>query len=204
MHTRRSFVRIAAVGLLCLSPVARLAADGLYDDDNKITSGDIKDISYWRLKWTMDRLEEAIKSRQPQGRIAVEVGSSLRSADDLIKMYPMHGGLKKWRERLAEVDKKIDPNANRQEAFREGCLWAEGNYELAYASLGAAKTAAAQKNWEDARGWVRQGLQNLGFLEDRLKKGERVANWSPEFIAWIKEARPEGEKLREQVAAHFK
>jgi hypothetical protein len=203
MHTRRSLIRIAAAGLFCLGPVARVSAD-LFDDDAKITSGDIKDISYWRLKWTMDRLEEAIKSRQPQGRIGVEVGSAMRSADDLIKMYPNHTGLKKWKERLAEVDGKIDPNANRQESFRQGCLWAEGNYELAWASFGAAKVAMKEKNWEDARGWLRQGLQNLSFLQDRLNKQDRVANWPPEFITWIKETKPEAEKLRDEVAGHLK
>jgi hypothetical protein len=205
MKVQRLFMSAVVCGLLALSLGNRLAFAGLYDDDKtKITQGDIKDIDYWNTKWNMERLEEAIKSRQPEGAIAVEVGSLVRNLDDLVKNYPNHEGIKKWRARAGEVQDKLDPNANRSESFREGCLWAEGNYRLAYATYGAGKMAAADKNWEDANGWLKMASENLGFLEDRLKKQDRVANWPPEFADWIKATRPELNTRRAEVAKHLK
>jgi hypothetical protein len=198
MFSRRAFV---LAGLAAV-PALRAAAD-LYDDD-KVSSGDIRNMDYWRTKWAMDRMEEAIKSRQPEGAVSLAVGGLMRSLEDLMKHYPMHTGIKKWYEHTQEIEKKISPNANRQESFREGCLWAEGNYEMAYASLNCARMSSEQKIWEDARDWGRMADKNLGFLEDRQKKGERTANWSPEFLTWLKDTRTQVDKLRADVKTHVR
>jgi hypothetical protein len=205
MTRRRLLAGVVLLGLLSLGWRNRPAFAGLYDNDKaKVTQGDVKDIDYWNTKWNMERLEEAIQSHQPEGAIAVEVGSLVRNLDDLLKTYPNHEGIKTWRARAGAVQDKLDPNANRSESFREGCLWAEGNYRLAYATFGAGKMAVADKDWESAHDWLKMASENLGFLEDRLKKQDRVANWPPEFVAWIKAIRPELNTLRAEVAKHLK
>ncbi len=203
MSARKLFVGIAVFGLLGLSSGPVKA--GLYDDDKtKITGGDILDIDYWNDKWNYERMDEAIKSHQPEGAIAVEVGSLVRNLDELSQKYPNDTELKKWHDHAAEVEAKIDPNANRSESFRDGCLWREGNYRLAYASYGAGKMAMDAKRWEDAKSWLRMADENLGFLQTRVDKKDRVANWPPEFIEWIKTTRADVQKQRAEVAKHLK
>jgi hypothetical protein len=44
-------------------------AGGLYDDDKNVTGGVLKDRDYWRAKWANERMDEAIKERQPEGAL---------------------------------------------------------------------------------------------------------------------------------------
>lgn len=203
MSVRGMLMGVAVLGLLGLAGPP--ASAGLYDDDTaKITGGDILDIDYWNAKWNYERMDEAIKSRQPEGAIAVEVGSLVRDLDELSKKYSNDTELKKWHDHAAEVEAKIDPNANRSASFNEGCLWKEGNYRLAYISYGAGKMAEDAKHWADAHDWLRMAIQNLGFLQDRLAKNDRVVNWPPEFVTWIKTTRADAEKQKAEVVKHMK
>ena len=70
--------------------------------------------------------------------------------------------------------------------------------------MNAAKMSIAVKAWEDARDWLKQAHKQLGYLEERVKNQERVANWPPEFVKWIASTRPEVDKLRAEVAAKLK
>ena len=83
MNSRRSFLWVAIAGPV----LARALPAGaqLFEDDKKITAGDIRNITYWRIKWEMERMEEAIKERQPEGAIAVRVGGLTRSLESLMK-----------------------------------------------------------------------------------------------------------------------
>ena len=43
---------------------------GLYDDDKaNITSGDVCDVMYWQTKYAHQKLDAALKSRQPEAAI---------------------------------------------------------------------------------------------------------------------------------------
>src|SRR5258707_15666697 len=96
----------AAMGTLVVSDFARAGGGGkgLYADDTKDkTTGDLDDQDYWWTKWDAKMLEEAVKTRQPEGRISVNLGSAIRRVNDLAKKYPKHEEIKKWKARFEEV-----------------------------------------------------------------------------------------------------
>src|SRR5205814_1045434 len=105
------------------------AAPGLYGDEGKdVTKGDLNNQDYWWAKYDATMLELAIKQHQPEGRIGLNLASSIRRLDELAKKYPKHEEIKKWKDRAAEVEKKINPDASRSEPFKPGCPWEESNY----------------------------------------------------------------------------
>ena len=100
---------LVAICLVAFAPHSLYA--GLYDDDTKdVTSGDLADQDYWWAKFDSQMLELALKQKQPEGRIGLNLASSINRLNDLIKKYPKHEDLKKWKVRDEEIQKKIDPN----------------------------------------------------------------------------------------------
>src|SRR5258706_13282713 len=80
---------------------------GLYADEGKDkTTGDLKDQDYWWAKWDAKMLEHAIKTRQPEGPISINVAVALRRLEPLVKKYPKHEDLKKCQGRFEENQKK--------------------------------------------------------------------------------------------------
>jgi len=172
---------------------------GLYDDDKNVTSGELKDRDYYRAKWAFEQIDQAIKERQPEGAIGMQLISEVRLLDDLIKTYPKHELLQKWREKEVSIQKKIGEDFNRSEGFKPGCLWNEYAYREAYVGFHCGKTAAADRDWPMAHDCFRESAKQLGFLQRRLDNNERVDNWPPEFVQWIKETKVEAEKLRDET-----
>jgi hypothetical protein len=124
---------IAAAALLIV-PTGR--AQGLYGDEGKnATSGDLNNQDYWWAKFDAMMLEIAIKQRQPEGHIAVDLASSIRRLDDLSKKYPKHQEIAKWKARAQEVDSKINPNADRRTSFTQECPWDEANFAQLWVNL---------------------------------------------------------------------
>src|SRR5689334_13745010 len=118
----RMVLRVSAVvviGLLCaMCSVRSYAAPGLYGDEGKdIKSGDINDQDYWWTKFDMMMLDLAIKQHQPQGRIGFDLVSTADRLKKLSKAYPNHEEIKKWKDKVDDINKKIDPNASRGEYF---------------------------------------------------------------------------------------
>src|SRR6185369_17354475 len=103
----------------------------------------------------------------------------------LIKQYPKHESLKKWRDHATSIQKKIGEDFNRHEEFKPGCLLNEHSYREAYVGLNCGKAAAAEKDWGTASDCFRESAKQLGFLQDRLKNNDHVDNWPPEFVKWI-------------------
>src|SRR3954462_8080810 len=80
---------------------------GLYADDKKATTGDLDDQDYWWAKWDAKNLEDAIKSRQPEGPISINVAVGLRRLNDLAKKYPGHDEVKKMQARFQQIQDKL-------------------------------------------------------------------------------------------------
>jgi hypothetical protein len=195
------FVKIWVAALMVLSLGTSIArAGGLYDDDKNVTSGDLKDRDYWRAKWADERIDEAIKERQPEGAIGMELISQVNLLDGLIKDHPKHEQLQKWKAHAVSIQKKIGEDFNRSDSFKPGCLWNEYAYREAYVGLNCGKVAAADKDWPMAADCFRESAKQLGFLQKRLENNERTANWPPEFVKWINDTKPEVEQLRDDAA----
>jgi hypothetical protein len=198
---------VSALGALFLSLVlvAPAPAAGLYDDDaTKVTGGDLKERDYWRAKWNSIRLEEAIKERQPEGAIMMELIGDVSLLDDLLKKYPNHEDLKKWRARAGEIQKKINPDANRGESFKAGSLWNEHNYREAYVGLNCGKVAMAEQDWKEARSCLNDAERDFKIMTNRLEQNDRVAAWPPDAAGWVKTASAEATQLNEEVAKKLK
>src|SRR5690348_12245916 len=94
--------RLTWLCILASLMLALPASAGLYGDGKDIKTGDIADQDYWWAKFDAMMLDIAIQTKQPEGAIAVELASSIRRLDDLIKKYPNHEDLKKMKEHAAE------------------------------------------------------------------------------------------------------
>jgi hypothetical protein len=102
----------------------------------------------------------AIKPRRPEGRISVDLGSSIRRLDDLMKKYPKHQEIAKWMARAQQVDSKIDPKALRSASFTPECPWDEANF------------AHDAKDYNTACSDLQNVIQNYRIMPapDRMKK----------------------------------
>jgi hypothetical protein len=207
-HRRRAFEPNGSSSmsmlLSTLGVVALAMGGGLYDDAAKTTGGDLKERDYWRARWDAERLEEALKERQPEGAIMMALISSASRLDELLKTYPNHEDLKKWRARTTEIQGKIDPNANRGDSFRTGSLWNEHNYREAFVGLNCGKTAMAQGDWDSAKSCLADAERDLGFLKARVDNKDRVGAWPEDRIAWVNAKVAEIAQLRADVALKLK
>ncbi|HEX4795829.1 MAG TPA: hypothetical protein VH370_18725, partial [Humisphaera sp.] len=166
--------RVGLVLLLALAACATFTmtaahgqGKGLYGNDTKDkTSGDLDDQDYWWTKWDAKMLEEAIKTRQPEGHIAVCLASAINRANDLEKKYPKHEEIKKWKARFTEVDKQIDQNAPRGASFKPGFPWEMSNFAQAWVNYGYGKAKYDAGNVSEAVGLYQNVVQNLKIIHD--------------------------------------
>jgi hypothetical protein len=169
---------------------------GLYDSDSgDITKGDLNSQDYWWTKYDAMMLDLALKQHQPEGHIGLNLAIAIRRTDDLLKKYPKHEEIKKWRTRFEEVQAKIDPNASRGQSFTTECPWDEANFAQLWVNEHWVKFLVEQKNWKDAEPLLSNIRQNYGFMlaPDRMK------NYPEDLRKWVVESKPEFEKLSAQV-----
>jgi hypothetical protein len=173
---------------------------GLYDDDNEsLASGDIALRDYWRAKFNAEMLEQALKTKQPEGAIGMELISALSLLDELLTIYPSHEDLKTWQARAKAIQAKIDPNFSRGSSFTSRCMWNEHSYREAFVGMHCGDMGAGSDDWELAYDCYRTAGQKLEFLNKRITAGEHVEGWPPETVAWIQEQYPSA--LRKEEAA---
>lgn len=169
---------------------------GLYEDDAKnVKSGDLNDRDYWQAKWDMMMLDYAIKQRQPEGKIGLNLVSTVRNLEDLKKKYPKHEDIAQMLEKAESVQKKIDPNANRNADWKPGCPWDEANFAQLWINWHAAKAAAAEKEYDKAYGYMTNVRQNYNLLSapDRLK------DYPDELKKFFDDTKPESEKFMKEL-----
>ena len=173
----RPYMMIALVAAVLPGPSGY--AQGLYDDGGKnVTSGDLNNQDYWWAKYDAMMLEIAIKQRQPEGRISVDLGISRRRLDDLSKKFPKHQEIAKWKARAEEVEAKINPNADRRQNFTPDCPWDEANFAQLWVNLHWAKVAFDAKDYSTARSCMQNVMQNYQIMlaPDRMK------NYPEEYV----------------------
>lgn len=189
--------RIALVLLsiaLLLAPAAARAQ--LYEDPAKdATKGDINSQDYWWTKFDMMMLELAIKERQPEGRIGLQLASTSKRLDDLAKKYPKHETIAKWKKRVEDVQAKIDPNADRSKYFGPECPWEEANFAQLWVNLQWAQMQYDAKDYQQARGLMQNVMQNY----DIMLKPDRMKNYPEELRKWVVDHKPEADKLLKKI-----
>lgn len=193
MVTRRH-VLLASAALLTAPAWA-----GLYDDEKNVKEGELNDRDYWQAKWDMMMLDLALKQRQPEGKIGLELASAVRNLEDLHKKYPKHEELEKMLKKAKEVQDKIDPNASRSESWKPGCPWDESNFVQMWVNWHAAHAAAKEKEYDKAYGYMQNVRQNVQLLSapDRLKD---YPDELKEFYEKMKkESKPFYEEMKEKA-----
>jgi hypothetical protein len=190
-----NILKFRSLALFCLSvalvsPVVSRA--GLYEDDAKnATTGALNDQDYWWTKFDMTMLDLALKQRQPEGHIAVDLASTSRRLDDLAKKYPKHDEIQKWKTRVAELQAKIDPNADRGKPFGPECPWDEANFAQLWVNLHWAQTAFAAKDYTSAQSSLQNVMQNYEIM----LRPDRMKDYPEELRKWVTDSKPEADKL---------
>jgi tetratricopeptide (TPR) repeat protein len=167
---------------------------GLYDDDNAaVTTGDLALRDYWRAKFNDMMLDQALKSKQSEGAIGYALIGAIQLLDELLKTYPNHEDLKRWKQKAVTIQGKIGPNFSRSDSFTANCVWNQHSYQEAYVGYHCGQLFGQQNNWPEARDCFRTAAQKLEFLQDK------VDLWPAENAAWVKEKKAEVERLRDEA-----
>jgi len=181
---------ITVLSLLLLTPLQ--ASAQLYADDTRDkTTGDLPDQDYWWAKFDNTMLDLALKQRQPEGRIGLNLVSSIHRLDDLIKKYPKHEDLKKWKAHAEEIQKKIDPNANRGTPMNAGCPWEESNYAQLWVNWHFAKMLLEKNDYEQAYLMLTNVMQNYSIM----LKPDRMKDYPEDLRQWVIDSKPEADKM---------
>ena len=182
-----------AVAFLVSPGVSRA---GLYGDEAKnATSGELNDQDYWWAKFDAMMLELAIKQHQPEGRIGVDLASSSRRLDDLAKKYPKHEEIQKWKQRAAEVEAKIDPNADRGKSFGPECPWDESNFAQLWVNLHWARVAFDAKDYDTARSCMQNVMQNYEIM----LRPDRMKDYPEDLRKWAVDSKSEADNLYKAI-----
>ncbi len=194
MNIRASFRCFFFMSLFASALVLRPATvhAGLYDDDTKdVTNGDLADQDYWWAKFDMTMLDLAVKERQPEGKIGLNLVSTINRLDDLIKKYPKHEDLKKWKAHAEEIQKKIDPNAPRGGSFNAGCPWDEANYAQLWVNWHFAKMLLDKKDYEQAYSMLTNVMQNY----DIMLRPDRMKDYPDDLRQWVISSKDEADQM---------
>lgn len=186
---------LAATWSTLASPVLALAhiGPGLYSDDGRdVTKGDINEQDYWWTKFDMMMLDLALRQKQPEGAIGLQLVSTQQRLRELTRKYPKHEELAEWRKKVESVVEKIDPNAPRSASFNPGCPWAESNFAQAWVNYGWAQMQAAANHRDDAIGLLQNVAQNLRLLTE--KEG-RLKDYPEDLRKWCTDTKPQAEKM---------
>lgn len=169
---------------------------GLYADDvAAITNGDVNDRDYFQAKFDMMMLDMAIKQRQPEGRIGFNLVSALRNIDDIAAKYPNHEGIKQWRAKVQNVQKQIDPNADRQAAWKPGMPWDESNFVQYWVNFYTTKECLKNNERDKAKMYFSNVRQNMEFLS----RPERLKDYPAELQKWFDDSKQEAGTIEQQL-----
>jgi hypothetical protein len=164
---------------------------GLYDDDKNVKEGELNDRDYWQAKWDMMMLDYALKQKQPEGKIGLNLVSTVHNLEDLKKKYPKHGEVAEMLEKATKVQEKVDPNADRGGAWKPGCPWDEANFAQLWINWHAAHAAAKEKEYDKAWGYMTNVNQNI----DLLSAPDRLKDYPDELKEFYDKTKPEAKKF---------
>lgn len=191
---RRPFPFFAAALAWSVAASAAPPAPAHATDAATVTAGDLDDQDYWWARFDARMLEDAVRTHQPEGRVAVDLASSIRRLDELAARYPRHAEIARWRARAKEVAARLDPNALRNVAYGPGCLWGEANYAQAWVNWHWGRMELDAGN-RQGRGLVAHALRNL----DLLSAPGRMDHYPAEARQWVVDTRQAAQRLLDET-----
>jgi hypothetical protein len=171
---------------------------GLYDDDlAAVTSGDISNKEYWYAKYASQKVDNALKTRQPEGAIKDYLPEAIKAYDAALATYPNHEDLKKWKEKAVSIQGKINPNAE-WARFKSDFHWDNGPFEHGWVEFNWAKLAAQNGEWDVVYEQARSAHNHLG--EYGAQKDMRA--WSDDVKKWVTDSDTEAQNIWEESRKH--
>jgi hypothetical protein len=187
---------LGAIMFAILLTMPSADAQGLYGDEGKnATGGELNNQDYWWAKFDDMMLDLAIQQHQPEGRIGLNLASSIRRLDDLSKKYPKHQEIAKWKAHAEQVEGKINPNADRNKAFSPELPWEESNYAQLWVNLHWAKAAFDAKDYGTAQSCMQNVMQNY----DIMLKPDRMKDYPADLRKWVVDSKPDADKLYKAI-----
>ena len=171
---------------------------GLYDDDNAaITSGDISNKEYWYAKFFSTKVDEALKTRQPEGAIKDLLPEAIKAYDELLKTFSNHDDVKKWKEKAASIQGKINPKAE-WARFKTDFHWDDNSFMHGWVEYNWSKLATSKSEWDIVYEQARAAHNHLGeYGAQKNMKG-----WPADIQKWITDADAECDKMWEESRKH--
>lgn len=180
-------------------PASAAAGPGLYQDESKeVTTGDLNNQDYWWTKFDMMMLDIALKQHQPEGQIGLDLTSTQKRLQELVKLFPKHAELRDWKAYVESVIAKIDPNAQRGQGFNPGCPWDESNFAQAWVNFHWAKMQLDARHDQDALGLLQNVTYNLGLLTE---KEDRLKDYPDDLRKWVLDTKPIAQKMYDDLKA---
>jgi hypothetical protein len=187
---------LAGLLMVCALPASRTCATGLYGDEGKnVKSGDLTDRDYWQARWDMMMLDLAIQQHQPEGHIGLNLASTINNLNDLHKKYPNHEEITKWLDHAEDVEKHVDPNANRTEPWKPGMPWDEANFSQLWINWHYAQLLAKDNDPEKALSFMQNVMQNYSLLD----KPDRLKDYPEDLHKWFDETKPKAEAFMKEL-----
>lgn len=171
---------------------------GLYDDDNAaITSGDQNQKEYWYAKAHAEKLELALKTRQPEGAIKDFLPTAIAAYEEALKTYSGHEDLKKWKEKAIAIQSKVNANAE-WARWKADFHWAEDVFMHGWVELNWARLAKTAGDWNTVYEQARSAGNHLGdYGAQKHMKG-----WPADIQKWITDGKAEADALWEESRSH--
>jgi hypothetical protein len=188
---------VVALVLLSGFAAAPFVRADLYDDDKKVEKGELADRDYLQARWDIMMLDLAVKQKQPEGRIGLNLVSTIKNLEDLSKKYPKHEEIKKMKEHAEEIEKKINPNAPRSEPWKPGMPWDEANFAQLWINWHTAQAYWKANDPEKSYTYMTNVMQNYNLLD----KPDRLKDYPEDLHKWFDDTKPEAEKFWKEVKA---
>src|SRR5882757_3886482 len=191
-------IRLLAVAAVVLAMAGwpSIGAAGLYDDDAKnAIGGDLKSQDYWWAKFDDMMLDRCIKEHQPEGRIGLQLATSVKRLDYVAKHYPKDVEIQDMKKQEEEIQAKIDPNASRTSYFGPECPWEESNFAQLWVNLHWAKAAYAAKDYNTALSCMQNVEQNYEIM----LRPDRMKDYPEDLRKWVQDSKGEADTLYKEV-----
>src|SRR5262249_7877040 len=105
--------------------------------------------------------------------------------------------VKKMREHAQSAQKAIPADAGRGGSFGPDCPWGESNFAQIWVNLHSAPASWAEKDYVN----VPRLLGDIKQTLDIMLAPDRMKSYPAELSAFVKNARPEAERLGKMLAA---
>lgn len=172
---------------------------GLYDDDDAaVTSGDQNHEGYWWAKYYSITLDEALKSRQPEGALKDFLNEyAVKYIDEALTKFPAHNDIKAWKEKAVKIQGKINPNAE-YASFKPDFPWmggpggsGGGNFGQWWVSYHLAKAAKAAGDWATAY----EKAKYCSFRAEEINEARFKSKYSEDIQKFLADSAAESNEL---------